>query len=90
MCTDNESFPTLKIRLVLLKTRNQENILLEKVLEMIWSKHFILSTIETQTICRHTAHCYHSQDFDFLSDALILPLMKTETLQLNWFEEKGI
>ena len=35
MCTDNESFPTLKIRLVLLKTRNQENILLEKVLEMI-------------------------------------------------------
>lgn len=58
--------------------------------DLIQTFHFIYKEIETQTVRHHTAHCYHSQDFDSLSDALILPLMKTETLQLNWFEEKGI
>lgn len=58
--------------------------------DLIQTFHFIYKEVETQTVRRHMAHCYHSQDFDSLSDALILPLMKTETLQLNWFEEKGI
>lgn len=54
MYSNSSSLPTLYIVLLLLKTRSHENILLEKLLEMTWSNHFILSTRKLRnSSCAH-------------------------------------
>lgn len=63
---------------------------------MIQPFYFIGKEIEKQQLCSPTPSpdteptLTRAKILDYLSDALILPLMKTETLQLDWFETEGI